>query len=568
MRRNPCANASNTGNVARHAEKTSGYYCLYSGTGGGRNDNNEGTPAARFVPIAQALPDIYMAEKKPFEIAREALMKLTTRKLLPTPVNYQAVYNEIAGTPDAVPFPDEQLRKIARALPAKSAAQTRQKELLDRAIGQSNWQSVQDVLVLYVSAAGATAAADNTRSPYSAPASLSTTEILEPVARLIENTLPALGTDDARFTEQVEQLLKVIREPSAEISRVKSMLGNFSHRLSFAAEDQAEIRATLLKLLHLIITNIGELSLDDSWLKRHIDALMTAATPPLTLRRLDDLERRLKDVMFKQIEAKGRELEAQEDMRRMLATFIERLSLMSESTGVYHDKMDKSARLLEQAKSLEEIAPVLKDVIGATRGVADDMAKVRDELRGMREQVSRSEAEIVRLHQELNAASTQARHDALTGALNRKGLDEAMARELADVQRKETPLCMALLDIDNFKKLNDSKGHDTGDAALNHLVMVTRDSMRTQDTLARYGGEEFVILMPDTTLEKGIDAMTRLQRALTRRFFLAGTEQILITFSAGVAQLQAGESGEDAITRADQAMYLAKRAGKNRVLSA
>jgi diguanylate cyclase len=74
--------------------------------------------------------------------------------------------------------------------------------------------------------------------------------------------------------------------------------------------------------------------------------------------------------------------------------------------------------------------------------------------------------------------------------------------------------------------------------------------------------------MPDTMLDKGIEAMTRLQRALTRRFFLAGSEQILITFSAGVAQLAAGESGEDAISRADQAMYLAKRAGKNRVLGA
>jgi len=86
----------------------------------------------------------------------------------------------------------------------------------------------------------------------------------------------------------------------------------------------------------------------------------------------------------------------------------------------------------------------------------------------------------------------------------------------------------------------------------------------------RMGGvpEEFVILMPDTALEKGIDAMTRLQRALTRRYFLAGAEKILITFSAGVAQLVASESGEDAITRADQAMYLAKRAGKNRVLGA
>ena len=143
-----------------------------------------------------------------------------------------------------------------------------------------------------------------------------------------------------------------------------------------------------------------------------------------------------------------------------------------------------------------------------------------------------------------------------------------MDREISTVRRKETPLCMALLDIDNFKKINDTLGHATGDVALNHLATVAQECMRPQDTLARYGGEEFVILLPDTPLEKGIEAMTRLQRELTKRFFLAGNEKIMITFSAGVAQLASGETGIEAIRRADQAMYLAKRAGKNRVLGA
>jgi diguanylate cyclase len=92
--------------------------------------------------------------------------------------------------------------------------------------------------------------------------------------------------------------------------------------------------------------------------------------------------------------------------------------------------------------------------------------------------------------------------------------------------------------------------------------------MRPQDTLARYGGEEFVVLMPDTPFEKGVEAMTRLQRELTKRFFMAGTEKLLITFSAGVAQLSPDEAGMEAIRRADEAMYLAKRSGKNRVVSA
>jgi diguanylate cyclase len=127
---------------------------------------------------------------------------------------------------------------------------------------------------------------------------------------------------------------------------------------------------------------------------------------------------------------------------------------------------------------------------------------------------------------------------------------------------------MALLDIDNFKKLNDTLGHDAGDAALVHLANVVRDAIRPQDTLARYGGEEFVILLPDTVLEDGVHAMVRVQRELTRRFFLHNNQKQLITFSCGVAELGTEEVPKECLTRADQAMYLAKRSGKNRVLAA
>ena len=516
-----------------------------------------------------------MAEKRPVEILREAITLLTTRKLAPTPVNYQAAYHEIAGTSDIPPFPEERLRDIAAGLPATHPEQKKHKALLEQAIGLRNWAGVRDALVAYsqvhetnLPGAGSSSAFPAASATAAELAPGSSSELLEQSARLIENVLPALGTEDVRLIEQARLLLTALRAPTPDLAATKSMLANFSHRLSFAAEDQAEIRATLLKLLHQVFEGIGDFSLDDRWLKARVEALMAAAAPPLTLRRLDDLGRRLKDVMFKQMEAKGRTLEAQEQMRQMLATFIERLSQMTESTDKYHDRMEASARLIEQAGSMEEIAPVLKGVVSATHGMAQEAKNARDQLRSMREKTEATEKEMVVLHEKLDRISAQARHDALTGALNRKGLDEALERELSIVRRKETPLCVALLDIDNFKKLNDSMGHDTGDAALAHLALVTRESMRQQDTFARYGGEEFVVLMPDTVLVQGVDAMTRLQRELTRRFFMAGTEKILITFSAGVAQLDAEESGQDAIKRADQAMYLAKRAGRNRVMAA
>jgi diguanylate cyclase len=521
-----------------------------------------------------------MTEKKPFEIARETLKQLTARKLTPTPANYQKVYSEVAGVPMEPPFPQDRLRDISQALPTKTPGQQRQKGLLDSAIGNLNWEGVKAALMAYGGFSPAAVAPPEPSKPLitaeptpatpaasvSAPAL--TADFFEQIARMVEYALPALGTDDARFNEQARTLLAAMRQPGTSTVTLKLMLANFGHRVSFAAEEQVAVHKTLLKLLNLIIKNIGELSIEDSWLTGQIGSLLTACTPPMTLRRLDEVESLLVDVIIKQKETMGQTLQAQEEMRVLLATFVERLTAMTETTGEFRNTLEENGRLIEQAKTISDIAPVLKTVIGATREMARDSQAIRDELNGMREKALATEAELATLHQELDRASSQARHDPLTGALNRKGLDEALEREVSKVRRTNTPLCMALLDIDNFKTINDKLGHTTGDAALTHLAKVARDAMRPQDTLARYGGEEFVLLLPDTVQDKGIEAMTRLQRELTKHFFMAGTEKVLITFSAGVAQMSGDETGMEAIRRADQAMYLAKRSGKNRVLGA
>ncbi len=519
-----------------------------------------------------------MSDRPPSEIARETFKLLAAKRLAPTPENYQVLYHEVAGTISPAHFPTEHLRQIAAALPAKNPGQEKQLGLLTSAIGQRSWEKIEAALVGFagfgmVPSASPIASAPTAKAAGSAPdpaaahvAAVSTPEFLEQVARLIENASAALGTDDTRFAEQTKEILKVLRQPGADIVATKSMLGNFAHRMSFAAEDQAEIKSSLLHLLHMVFENIGELCNDDRWLKGQIDALMAASTPPLSLRRLDDVERRLKDVIFKQGEAKGRATEAQAQMQQLLATFVDRLSLMTETSSVYHGKIENCARMIEQATTLEELGPVLQEAIHATRAMADDTAHSRDELQAMRVKTEQAEVEITKLHFELDRVSAQARHDALTGALNRRGLDEAMQREVATAKRKGTVVCVALLDLDNFKKINDQLGHEGGDAALAHLADVARESIRPQDSLARYGGEEFVIVLPDTMLDAGTAILTRLQRELTKRYFLRDNEKVLITFSAGVAQMAQDESVNDAIKRADAAMYLAKRTGKNRVL--
>ena len=508
-----------------------------------------------------------MADRQPSEIARETLKQLAVRRLAPTPDHYLALYEEIAGVRTPAAFPEGPLQHILSVLPGQTPAQKRLLCQFERAVKDKDWSALQGVLVGYANL-GLNPATAEPAAPETVAVTILPDDLAELLARLIDNTLPALGEDDARVHEMAQQLTQLLREPAPPVSTVQLMLNNFTYRLSFATEDQATIRASLLHLLHMVFENIAALSVEEQWLHGQAEALMAASTPPLTLRRLDDVQRRLKDVIFKQTEAHARTVEAQEQMKDMLSSFIERLAKITDSSTSYQGTMERCADLIGKASTLEEIAPILHEVMQATRSIALDSRVAHDELHDLRQRAELKRAQVAQLQQELDRVSAQARHDPLTGSLNRKGLDEAMERELARARRMGTPLCLAVLDIDNFKTINDRLGHNAGDAALLHLTQVTCEVMRPQDLLARYGGEEFVLVLPDTTVTNGIAAMTRLQRELTTRFFLQGNEKVLITFSAGVAQLGDGETSENAIRRADQSMYLAKRSGKNRVMAA
>ncbi len=509
-----------------------------------------------------------MPDRPPSEIARETFKLLAAKRLAPTPENYQIHYHEVAGTLIPAPFPSDQLRDLALGLPVHSPSQEKQLGVLSSAIGQRSWDKVGAAMVAYFQVGMACAAARaSTRGGLDdAPSHSSITAVMEQMARVIDSALPALGVEDERFEQQANETIRTLRHGFDDLPIVRSQLANFAHRVSFAAEDQVGIRTAMSQLLGLVFQNIGVLCVEDGWLRGQMDAIASATSPPLSLRRLDDVESRLKEVISKQSAVRGRASKAQAEMQQLLATFVERLSQMSESSSVHCGTIERCARDIEQATTIEELGPVLLQAIAATRAIASETEHTRDELQLMRAKAKKAEQEMSQLHVELDRASAQARHDALTGALNRRGLDDALSREVANAVRKRAALCVALLDLDNFKKLNDQLGHEGGDAALVHLAEVARQTIRPQDSLARYGGEEFVIVLPDTTLDAGIAVLKRLQRELTTRYFLRGNDRVLITFSAGVAQLSEGEDTADALKRADVAMYSAKRTGKNRVL--
>jgi len=159
----------------------------------------------------------------------------------------------------------------------------------------------------------------------------------------------------------------------------------------------------------------------------------------------------------------------------------------------------------------------------------------------------------------------RARTDPLTGALNRRSMEEAAMREAARSQRYGNPLSMIVVDIDHFKQLNDTRGHAAGDCALQALVQHLNGMLRQQDSLARIGGEEFAILLPDTTGPAAFTLAERVRQAVASLEVPFETGPIRMTICAGVAQFDSACNWEEMMCRADGAMYAAKRRGRNLV---
>lgn len=159
-----------------------------------------------------------------------------------------------------------------------------------------------------------------------------------------------------------------------------------------------------------------------------------------------------------------------------------------------------------------------------------------------------------------------ATRDPLTSVLNRRAFQEHLVHEMARAQRYGTPLCLAMLDLDHFKALNDRLGHLGGDKALQQFAWQCHEQARRTDVFARFGGEEFVLLMPQTEPQEALAVVQRLHARLSPQQLAYQEHRYQLHFSAGVATLLADDTPDSLLRRADQALYAAKAGGRNRVL--
>lgn len=183
----------------------------------------------------------------------------------------------------------------------------------------------------------------------------------------------------------------------------------------------------------------------------------------------------------------------------------------------------------------------------------------------LQQQVSERTEELQQISRDMER---QAKHDVLTGLLNRRFVTQWLPAEIRDAQRDEQPLSLALGDLDDFKEVNDQHSHAVGDLVLQHCAKLFRAHLRRSDIVARYGGEEFLFCMPDTALDEALEICERLRAAVEAYDWSVIGSGLQITLSVGVTELTAVDTMESAIHHADHLLYAAKDAGRNCVLPA
>jgi diguanylate cyclase len=524
------------------------------------------------------------AAMNPADIAREAFRRLATRRIAPTPSAYRDIYNEIAGISEPADTPAAPAAVLAASAPTESGAESvltqfaakmseSAGELGDfgrrfqRALKARDWDSYARTLAQL--AEKQVKKGGGIELP-PLPDGEQTRTLRELLSRTLGFAVATLLTGTPALVEEAESLGAAIKLAHTEeaLNEAALRLKQLCYQIELKSGDTAEQQELLLRLFKLLLDNVSQLLDDDSWLRGQVDAVQNLIAGPLDQRALEDATRSLKEVIYKQSQLKHSLSDVKLTVKNMMMTFIDRLGQVAASTGDFHEKIGGYSEKISQAENISELNSVLDEVLRETRMVQNEALRARDKMVLARQEVQDAEQRIHTLEAKLQHMSELVREDQLTGSLNRRGLDDVFERETARSDRRGTPLCIAMLDLDDFKRLNDTYGHLAGDAALKHLVKIVKETLRSMDVIARFGGEEFLILLPETTVEAASSTMTRLQRELTRHFFLHDNEKVLITFSAGVALRLPNEDQAELVKRADRAMYQAKQTGKNRVVVA
>ncbi|MGE0800012.1 MAG: diguanylate cyclase [Lautropia sp.] len=333
------------------------------------------------------------------------------------------------------------------------------------------------------------------------------------------------------------------------------------------ANRRVRLVGTMTDLIETVCDIVPTLLDDAAWALPQFDALRHAMRPASGMPdrgQIDQVRMQLAAGIEQHRQLTTLRRDSLNELKSALSQWLGDLSALAESSGDYGQRLGGFAERIRQVDGFDQLTSALAEIVADTAEVRSRIDETRSGMIATVQRAEELETRVFELSQQLTRASTEMSTDHLTGLLNRRGLEDAFQSFQNEARLQQQALALVMLDLDDFKAINDRYGHPAGDEALRQFGDLLRRGMRPGDRAARYGGEEFALLLPGAPVDKAVEVVHRLQRQLAERALQGGPRPLTVTFSAGVSAVVDG-SLERTIEAADDALYEAKREGKNRV---
>ena len=354
-----------------------------------------------------------------------------------------------------------------------------------------------------------------------------------------DNNAGAVSDDNLHENTNVNYVLnEIVNQLTLPASSEKA---KFNVVKAINSSDNKTEKGIIKKIVQLVNQSISSVEEEKQDLETYLTKIST---------QLVDIESFMHVIRQDNDESKSRSLSLTDSVETGFSSIEETIT---ESTDLTALKQDVSTNLTEIRKHVEDYKhseEVKKDIS------SQSYAKIIEEL-------SRSQKESEKLQEQLHESKIQLLRDPLTGIANRLAYDERITVEFNRWKRTNTPLCLALWDIDHFKKVNDRYGHGVGDRVLKLFADIIQSRIRKVDLFARIGGEEFVLVMPDTSIANALNLNNTLRVMLEECNFHYEGQHCRITSSVGLAEFRRGDEADIVLDRADKALYHSKNNGRN-----
>ena len=376
----------------------------------------------------------------------------------------------------------------------------------------------------------------------------------------------ALNADEQRALELMAELQAVhlqAQQMGASEARAQAIeaLCTRARRL---LDHKAHAFGEMGRLCRELTESLADLAEDDSWARGQCQAMTQTLDQGLNARSVRAVSELLAGTRERQQGLREERARARDALKTLINRMLQELGELGQHTDRFQSSVGRYAEVIERADSLESLTGVVREMVEESRTVQALVQQTQARLHSEHEKADQLTRRVEQLEGELRRLSDEVHTDQLTQVANRRGLLQAFEIEQGKLEREPSSLALALLDIDNFKKLNDTLGHAAGDEALKSLAARVSGLLRPGDKVGRWGGEEFVLILPAAPLDEARSILTRLQRSLSASLFMHEGQDVFVTFSAGITLYRPGETLDTALNRADEALYEAKRTGKNR----